>query len=299
VFKNARLYKLDETAQIDLQGLDELLAQRLFRPCGPVEVASLGWHPPMSESAEGLSHAAGGCVLLSARRQERILPSSVVAEALEERVADLEARESRDVGRAERRRLREEVVIDLLPRAFTRSRQIHAYLDTVTGWLVVDAASEKASDELVGLLRESLGTLPVRPPRPPRSPVELMTSWVSDRESPEGLSLGDECELRDARDERSVVRCRGQDLAGEEISTHLQSGKQVVKLGLDWQDRLNFLLQEDLSLKRLRFADELVEEVQDVEDEAARLDAEFAIMSLELRALIARLDELFEMSRGA
>jgi recombination associated protein RdgC len=298
VFKNAKLYKLDDMARLDLDGLDELLAQRRFRPCGPVEVASLGWHSPLGESADGLSHAAGGCVLVCARRQERILPSAVVAEALEERVADLEERESRDVGRAERRRLRDEVVVDLLPRAFTRSRQIQAYLDTVAGWLVVDAASEKAADELVSLLRETLGSLPVRPPRPPRSPVDLMTSWLIDGESPEGFSLGDECELRDARDERSVVRCRGQDLAGEEISTHLQSGKQVVKLGLDWQDRLHFLLQEDLSLKRMRFADALLDDVQDAGDVAAQLDAEFAIMSLELRALIARLDDLFEMSRG-
>jgi recombination associated protein RdgC len=219
-----------------------------------------------------------------------------VAEALDERIAELEEREGRDVGRAERRRLRDEVLVDMLPRAFTRSRQIRAYLDTVAGWLVVDSASAKVAEDLVSLLRETLGSLPARPPKPQRDPVDLMTAWVTKRMTPKGIILGDECELRDARDERSVVRCRGQDLTGDEISAHLRAGKQAVTLALDWEEHLSFLLQEDLSLKRLRFSEALVE--ADVEDESARFDAEFAMMSLELRALITRLADLFEIRQG-
>jgi recombination associated protein RdgC len=286
-----------EPAAYEADQLEGLLAQRRFRPCGPVEVASLGWYPPAGGRAEALAHTANGCVLVCARRQERLLPSSVVAEAVEERAADLEEREAREVGRAERRRLREEVLVDMLPRAFTRSRQMRAYLDRVSGWMIVDAASEKAADEVVGLLRETLGSLRVRPPRPRRDPVGLMTSWVVAGGITEGLALADECELRDVRDERSVVRCRGQDLGSEEISIHLKAGKQVVKVALDWQEQLSFLLQEDLSLKRLRFADALIAEAGDAEDDGARFDAEFAIISLEMRALLSRLDELFELSR--
>jgi len=260
-----------------------------------LELASFGWHPPLPGGTQALVHAASGCLLLSARRQERLLPSAVIAEALDERVAELEEREVREIGRSERRRLREEILIDMLPRAFTRSRQIRAYLDRIAGWLVVDAASERAADELVSLLRETLGSLPVRPPRPERNPADLMTSWVRQGKAPEGLALGDECELRDARDERAVVKCRGQDLVGEEIATHLQAGKQVVKLALDWRNSLSFVLQEDLSLKRLRFADALIEEAvePDQEDEAARFDAELVMIALELRGLLGRLDNLF------
>jgi recombination associated protein RdgC len=300
VFKNARIYRLEDAAAVDLNGLEERLGERRFRPCGPLEVATLGWQPSLGGGTEALAHVVNGCALLCARRQERLLPSSVVAEALDERVAELEDRESRSVGRAERRRLREAVLVEMLPRAFLRSRQVRAYLDTVAGWMVVDAASEKAADELGSLLRESLGSLPVRPPRPERPAVSLLTQWVTEGRVPDGLTLGDECELRDARDERSVVRCRGQDLAGEEISTHLRAGKQVVKLALDWQDRLSFVIQEDLSLKRLRFADSLIEEAvePEAEDEAARSDAEFAIMALELRELLGHLDSLFGLSGG-
>lgn len=298
MFKNARLYRLDDPSAIDADGLESRLAERRFRPCGPLETATFGWFPPLGAQTQALIHTGNLCVVLCAKRQERLLPSAVVAEALDERVVEIEDREARNIGRTERRHLREEVMLDMLPRAFTRSRQMRAYLDLVGGWMVVDAASEKAAEDLLSLLRETLGTFRARPPRPEHSPTALMTQWVTAGETPEGLELEDECELRDPRDERSLVRCRGQDLAGEEISTHLRAGKEVVKLALNWREHLSFLLQEDLSLKRLRFADELIEDAveSDIEDEAVRFDAEFAIMTLQLRELIERLDGVFAMA---
>jgi len=297
VFRNVRLYHLEEPFVIAVDDLDQRLPEHRFRPCGPLQTASLGWHPPLGEQTRALSHVGNGCIALCARRQERLLPAAVVGEALDERVTELEERETRVVGRRERRQLREEVVLDMLPRAFTRSRQIHAYLDPVAGWMVVDAASEKGAEELVGLLRETLGSFRVRPPRPRNAPVALMTRWVASGALPDGLELGDACELRDPRDERALVRCSGQDLGAEEIATHLRAGKEVGKLALHWREQLEFLLQEDLSLRRLRFADALLEGAlePDIEDEAARFDAEFAIMALQLRELIGYLEGIFEM----
>lgn len=300
MFKNVRLYRLEEPSAIDAEGLEQQLSARRFHPCGPLQTASLGWHPPLGERTQALSHAANGCIALCARRQERLLPSTVVSEALDERVTEIEEREARTVGRRERRQLREEVMLDMLPRAFTRSRQIHAYLDPVAGWMVVDAAGEKGAEELVGLLRETLGSFRVRPPRTKNPPPATMTHWVATGALPEGLVLGDVCELRDARDERALARCSGQDLGAEEIATHLRAGKEVVKLDLQWREQLEFLLQEDLSLRRLRFAEALLDEARepDIEDEAARFDAEFAIMALQLRELIEYLDQLFELAGG-
>lgn len=298
MFKNVRLYRLEEASAIDADGLEQRLSARRFHPCGPLQVASLGWYPPLGEQTQALSHAGNGCIALCARRQERLLPAAVVGEALDERVTDLEEREARTVGRRERRQLREEVLLDMLPRAFTRSLRIHAYLDLVAGWMLVDAAGEKGTEELVGLLRETLGSFRVRPPRPKNPPTALMTRWVATGELPAGLMLGDVCELRDARNERALARCSGQDLGAEEIATHLRAGKEVVKLALQWREQLEFLLQEDLSLRRLRFAEALLEEARelDIENEAARFDAEFAIMVLQLRELIEQLDQLFELA---
>ncbi|MCG6859769.1 MAG: recombination-associated protein RdgC [Chromatiaceae bacterium] len=298
MFKNARLFRLEEPSAVDAEDLENRLSERRFHPCGPLQTASMGWFPPLGGQTEALTHTGNGCIALCVRRQERLLPSSVVAEALDERVADIEEREARSIGRRERRYLRDEVLMDMLPRAFTRSRQIRAYLDLVGGWMVVDAASEKGAEELVELLRETLGSFRVRPPRPLHEPTALMTQWIATGGTPDGLELGDACELRDRSDERALVRCSGQDLGAEEIATHLRAGKEVAKLAIRWQGHLEFLLQEDLALKRLRFADALLDEAlePDIEDDAARFDAELAIMVLELRALIEQLESVFAMS---
>ncbi len=282
---------------LDAATLEARLATRRFRPCGPLETATMGWCAPTGDDQAALVHGVSGCLLMSVRRQERLLPSTVVGEALDERVAEIEGAEVRSVGRSERRRLREQVLAEMLPRAFLRSRRVHAYLDTVAGWLVVDASSDKTAEEVVSLLREMLGSLPATPPRPNRPVAQLLTQWVEGTDLPRGFTLGQDCELRDPADAQSVVRCRGQDLAGEEIQTHLRAGKQVVKLALEWDEHLSLLLQEDLSLKRLRLADALIEDALagDVEDQAARLDAEFALTALELRGLLEQIQGIFEL----
>ncbi|AFL74450.1 recombination-associated protein RdgC [Thiocystis violascens] len=294
MFKNARFFRLDTPFALDAAELEARLGERRFRPCGPIETATLGWSSPLGEETAGLVHGVGGCLLMCARKQERLLPSAAVAEAVDERVSELESGEARDVGRAERRRLREQIVTEMLPRAFTRSRRTQLYIDTEAGWMVVDAASEKQAEEVVSLLRETLETLPAKLPDPNKTPSTVMTSWLLDGTAPPDFVAGDACELRDSDDSAGVVRCSGQDLASDEMLNHIRAGKRVTKLALEWDERLSFVLAEDLSLKRLRVGDALLEEMDDTDLEpAARLDAEFAILALQMRQLIERLDEVF------
>ncbi|WP_295393400.1 recombination-associated protein RdgC [uncultured Thiodictyon sp.] len=293
MFKNARMYRLGTPFVLPAADLEEALGTRRFRPCGPVEVATLGWSAPLGDETSGLVHGVGGCLLLCLRKQERLLPSAAVAEAVDERIAEIETSEARDVGRSERRSLREQIVTEMLPRAFTRSRRTLFYIDTESGWLVVDAASEKTAEEAISLLRVTLETLPAKPTTPRQAPAGILTAWLLAGDAPADFVPADACELRDAEDSGSVIRCKGQDLSSDEILNHLRAGKQVVKLALDWDERLSFVLADDLSLKRLKVGDALLDEIDEQDDPAARLDAEFALMALQLRELFVRLDTVF------
>ncbi len=294
MFKNVRFYRLGRPFGLDAAALEARLDERRFRPCGPLETATMGWSAPLGDGSTALVHAVSGCFLVCSRKQERLLPSAAVAEALDERISDLETAEARDVGRAERRRLREQIMAEMLPRAFTRSRRTLLYVDTLAGWLVVDAGSDRQAEDVVSLLRETIETLPARPPAPRMEPPKVMTGWLLNGDAPSDFIVGDACELRDVSDTASLIRARGQDLASEEILAHLRAGKQVVKLAVSWEERLDFVLAEDISLKRLRIGDALLTEMDDTELEpAARLDAELAILALQMRELIARLDAIF------
>jgi recombination associated protein RdgC len=126
-----------------------------------------------------------------------------------------------------------------------------------------------------------------------------MTGWLIDGKLPPGLALGEECELRDPAEAGAIARCRRQDLESDEVREHLKSGKQVFQLGLVFEDRMSFVLGEDLVVRKLKFLDVVLDTLgeQNAESKQAELDAVFALMTLELKNLFERLDQWFGIPR--
>jgi recombination associated protein RdgC len=122
-----------------------------------------------------------------------------------------------------------------------------------------------------------------------------MTSWVGEATSAvnshENFSLGDECELSDPKETGSVIRCKHQDLASNEINSHLQAGMVVSKLGLIWLNGIEFILDDQLAIKRLRFADNIQEKADSFEAQNSdeQFAIEFSVMTLELSSFIKHL----------
>jgi recombination associated protein RdgC len=299
-FKNIRAYRLSSSFDLSPEQLGEKLAQRGFQPCAKSQAQSAGWVPPLGGESSELVHAAGGRMLLKLKREERLLPATVVREQLEEKVTAIEAEQGRKVYRKERLTMKDEIVADCLPRAFTRSSGVYAYIDTRANWIFVDAASAGRAEELLNLLRECIGSFPVLLPQVNNAPAATMTGWLVHSNLPDDFALGEECELRDPGDEGGVVRCRGVDLLSEEVETHLHAGKQVARLALSWEERLSLVLAEDLCLRRLKFSDELMKENEAIPeaDNAARLDADFALMSDAVTSLQERILVLFGGEAG-
>ncbi len=292
-FKNLVLYRLPAPFRQTPEQLADALAGQAFRPCGGLEPFSQGFSPPLGRLGSALVHSANGCTLVCVRREERLLPPAVVREEVEERVARIETMEARNVRAKERRRLRDEVTFELMPRAFTRSSHTLAYLQHREGWLVVDAVSEKKAEELLVLLGHAVQGLRVEPFEPEHSPAALMTRWLDGERLPSGFTLGDQCELRDPAQEGALVRCQRQDLTAAEVRAHLKAGKVAHQVALAFDERVSFVLAADLTLRRLRFlaVDELDD--RDEADPLARLDANFAFMTVELGRLLPALSKVF------
>ncbi len=294
-FKNLLLYRFTETFKLSESNLEEKLLPHRFRACGSLQEFSYGWVSPLGRQSELLVHSCNGFLMMCACREEKILPASVVNEIVAERAAEIEGEQGRSLGRKERERLRDEVIHELMPRAFSRSIRTYAYIDPRQGYLVVDATSSKKAEELLSLLRESLGSLSVTMAKTNDSPSLIMTDWLSKNSAPSDLSIENECELRSPDDESSAVRCKNHDLSSPEIQAHLKAGKEVIKLAVSWNDRLSFILDDTLGIKRLRFLDLVLEQAAeiDTDDEAQRFDADFSIMNLELAEFFPRLLEIF------
>ena len=294
-FKNLSLLRFTENFTLTAEELQERMESGRFQACGSLQPMSFGWTAPLGRDDGPLVHSTGGKFMICALREEKVLPAAVVNEFLIEKIAEIEEQKGTPVRKKEREALREEIIHDLLPRAFSLTRKLYAYIDPLAGWLVVDSANAKKSEELASWLRRCLESLPVALPSVNERPASVMTRWLAESAPPTDIVIENECELRATDEEGAVIRCKNHDLTAPEIQNHLEAGKEVVKLAVNWNERLGFVLDDSLGIKRLRFLDAVQEQAADVEadNEADRFDADFSIMSLELAAFLPRLLELF------
>lgn len=293
-FRNARVFRFTKPFDISAEELEEKLQADVFKPCGPQETSRQGWVPPLGKHGEQLVHSANGYHLIALRKEEKILPGPVVKEAVEEKAEAIEFEQGRKVRRKEKDEIKEQVMLEMLPQAFSKNRRSFAYLAPQDGVLVVDAGSAKQAEDLASTLRKSLGSLPVRPPAVEQAPAFTFTGWLNESiDLPGKVVLGTECELKDPSEDGGVVRCKGLDLKADEIRNHLDAGMQVTKLSLTWDDNVSFVLDEELGIRRLKFGETLQDQLDDVDvdDHAAKFDAAFTLMTLELSRLIPGLLE--------
>ncbi|RDT48362.1 recombination-associated protein RdgC [Escherichia coli] len=287
-FKNLMVYRLSRDFNIDTAELEHQLQPLRFTPCGSQDMAKTGWVTPLGQESDQLHHEVNNQILLVIRREEKILPKPVISEELGKRVSRLEQDQGRRLKKTEKDSLRDEVLHSLLPRAFSKNSVVRLWINVTDGLIMVDASSAKRAEDSLALLRKTLGSLPVVP-LTMETPIELtITEWVRSGNAPAGFALGDEAELKAILEDGGIGRFKKQALVSDEIHVHLEAGKVVTKLSLDWQNRVQFVLCDDGSVKRLKFADELIQQNDDIdrEDIAQRFDADFVLMTGELSSLI-------------
>lgn len=280
--KQFRVYKLTEAISADLS---TALREVSFVPCGPNDRYHSGFVPPVPEGTD-LIHSANGFVAFTFKQQEKIIPGQTVRELVEARAQQLAA--DRPVGRKERQVLKDEVIFELLPKAFTRSTVTEAYIDTKHGLIIVGTASAPRAEALLSKLRDAIGTLRCIPVAL-ENPARTMTTWVKESTPPHGFALGEEVSLRHPKD-HSVVTCKFKDLTSTEVLNHVANHMYVTSLALCWKDRVSFVINEAFSFSKVAFSFEVTDADDSVQETAAeQFDADFVLMTAELRALIINL----------
>ncbi|MGH8083896.1 MAG: recombination-associated protein RdgC [Lysobacter sp.] len=271
-----------------------------LKPVGPRELSSRGFIPPHGGDSDALMHRSGGAVWLTVGGEDRILPGAVVNDMLAKKLAEIEKTEGRKPGGRTRKRIKDELIVDLLPRAFVKPSRVDAIIDLAHGIIAVDTSSRRLGENVVSEVRRALGSFPALPLNAEVAPRSVLTDWVAGEPLPDGLTIGDECELRDPFDHGAVVKCSRQDLQGDEVGKHLEAGKQVTRLELTLNDHVSFVIGEDLVVRKFRLLDGATDALENIDrdDLRAELNARFALMSGELHALFSTIERAFRVSKA-
>ena len=293
-FKNLKVFRLASSWNQTPEQLDALLVKEVFVPAGAAAPVSIGWVPPV-EADTRLVYCVNGQILCSHRSEKKLLPASVINQFAKVRAQELEEQQGFKPGRKQLRDLKEEVTNTLMPRAFSMQRDTRVWIDPVNHWLVIDTASASKAEEILSALGKAIYPFPVEPLQVTISPGAAMTDWIIRGEAAANFSIDQDAELRAGGDKAAVIRYVKHALDSDEIQKHVQGGKQCTRLALTWNDKVSFVLTENLDIKRIAALDILDQsDSQMAANEAEKFDGDFTLMCAELNLLLNGLLESLE-----
>lgn len=278
--------------------LQAALAEYIAKPCGPMEMSSRGWVSPYGRDFNALFQRVGDRIQLTLGGEDKILPGPAIAKAVEDKLYTIEKMTgARPSGRA-RKRIRDEVTVDMIPRAPVKNYGLRGYIDLARGLVVVDTSSRKAADAFVSELRHALGSFPALPLNAEVAPRTVLTSWIANAgDMPDNMTLGDAAELHDSVSDGGVVKIAKHELQGDEIRQHLEAGKKCTRLGVYLSDRIGCVIGEDLVVRKFQLLDDALADLgEEAEDIAGEIDARFALLGGEVGVLFDTLAEAFTLS---
>lgn len=295
-FKNARLFQLNEAFALDADGLNDALKNEALKSCAPQELLSKGWVSPFGSESEMYVWQSGDALLFCLGMEEKILPAAAVNHQLNQRLESIKAETGQKPGRKQQTDMKQQLMMEMLPQAFVKPRQVFAYLDLKLGMLVVDTASQNAAEELVNHMRHTLGSFKVSAFGPSSSVAQVMTHWVTHAKADGGFELDSEIVLETLDENKGVVRGRNIEHLDDQMQQHIDNGYLVTSLGLVFNDRMDLVLGHDLGVKKIKFTDLVMDQMEEtgLEDEFQILDTKFTLFSLEIRAMLEALFGVFK-----
>ncbi len=259
MFKNLIVYRIGPGWAANSAELEAGLEKMVFVECGATQAVSAGWAPPRGVAHAPLLESVGGQWLMKLVVEQRVVPSAVVKRRVDERAAQIEQATGRKPGKKQQKELKEEVLLDLLPQAFTKQAAIRVWLNPKDRLLLIDASSPAKADDVVTHLVKAAEGLALTPLHTAQSPAAAMSEWLTTGEPPAGFSVDRECELKSPDETKSAVRYARHALDIDEVRQHIAGGKVPTQLALTWQGRVSLLLTESMQVKKIAFLEGVFE----------------------------------------
>lgn len=281
-FKALSVYRLEPDWLQQLPPLAEALAEHPVPPMTALSLEVCGWSPAVL--------AADDAEQITLLRDYRNVPAAAVRRQVAALLSEREAQQGHRAGRRQIRAIKEEVLARMTPSVPVQRADYQAVVDRRAGLLLVNTATAARADAFTHELRKVLGSLPATPLKPDRPMQYLLTRWLAGAELPDVFHVDRECQLVAPDETKATVSYARHALEGQDIDQHLQAGKLATRLAMTWRERLSFVIDDQVRIRKLQFMDSMrIAENRDELDGEAAEQADLTLMVGELREFVAEL----------
>lgn len=301
LFSKVKYYRLTKPLSLAENDLRRSLEPSLFRPIEKSQVSCQGFVNPQNLRSENPIHGVTDTFLLCLRIDSKSIPASTVKKKTLDRVRQLEKSKGDKASKEEKEDIKEQVTSEMVssyPLDFVKSKHVYVLLMPNEDLIAINSASPGECELVLSMLRKVLGSLPVVEFEVGSMPSAVMTQWLKDESDvPDEIIILQEAQLRDELDEKgATAHIKNQDLTSEEIMTHLESGKVVIMLSVEWNDSLSFKIKDDLTIVGISYTEFLKERLKsegEGADAMQKFDSEIVLTVESLKQLAPNLQQLF------
>ncbi|MCP8352437.1 recombination-associated protein RdgC [Candidatus Synchoanobacter obligatus] len=269
--KQVSWFDMRSNLLLEGEALEEALSQKQAYKPHATQSRSLGWVSPLGEG-HPLCVESGSYLWLAVRIDQKLLPANVVKDVVAEKLAEQEAMQGYPPTNKQRRVMKDEVTLDLLPKAFVVSKKVQVIVDHDNKLLMVDSTSASVKDVVIDLLRQTVGSLPLTHYIEQRTAIShVLKNWVT--EPPEGIDIESEYTLINPNDVNAKARVTGLDESA--ILGHLSQGMTVSQLMVQYHAQLKFQMTDQLDFSRVKFLN--FGEEEKLDDPIAQAMADFSL----------------------
>ncbi|WP_081298337.1 recombination-associated protein RdgC [Gilliamella sp. Occ4-3] len=226
--------------------------------------------------------------LLKLRIESKLLPSSVIKKKTSERIEQLEQKLGRSTTKSEKHCVKDEVIIDLLPVAFTKDQYVYVWINDKGKFIAVETASFKKAEDVLALIRKELGALALKPLSVENNISFTLKEWVCNDTTPPNFFILNDAMLADPLDGNGKIKLIDENLTAEEVKSYLNGGREIKSLSFSYKQQTVFTVNTELVFSKISYSSEMLDENSDIslDDKAKRIEADFFLVANELANLI-------------
>lgn len=290
IIKSASVFKAD--IGMSAEELRAKLEDHAFIECLPTQLRSVGFVPVSDETGDQLvAHFLGGFAF-RVRIDEKQIPASVIARAVDDQAQRIKDLEGRTAGKKERAEIKERAIYELAKQAFPRTSSITCFFQQSAGYLIVPTTSKKLADAITSRLIFAAGSVKtetIHISDVKHDLTERLKRWNGG--DTYAFGVFDPCaEAALQQGERKItIKMGALEGANTGIKEALATGFEVTSLGFAHKGATEFRLTKDFRLKGIQFAH------TDTDEEDSEEASFYAQATLEVDAVSAVITDLVEM----